>query len=201
MSSPSMLLIITVSSVAIEDVRKMPDATVIFFYCEFQDPTKHDPTTVLATLLDQLLRQLPITSLTLEGMLQCLANRRSVHELDMESLILTFAEEFERVFVFIDGLDECELEELEELLPQLTNIASRLSMFVASRDQPEIRLEFERRLKLTIRPDHIEADLRQFANADVKRISIGDASLTNEVVETLVRGSGGTSVSSASKFK
>lgn len=185
------LLIIMISSIAIEDIRKMPGAIVIFFYCEFQDSTKRNPTILLSTLLDQLLDQLELSP-TAEGLLQRLSSRRSLHELDLESLILTFAAEFfDRVFVFIDGLDECDPEELEELVQNVTTIATKLRVFVASRELPEIR-QLDGHLQLTIYPDDIAADLRQFVEADVKRLKVGDPALITEIVETLVQGAGGT---------
>lgn len=180
------------SSVIIDDLRKNQGArlAVVFFYCEFQDPVKRDPMNVLSSLFAQLLRKVPPGSSAVTSLLERYPNPESVHNFDLPDLVMEFAQEFDKAFVVIDAVDEC--EDLAQLLPALTDLAVEVNVLVTGRDKPELRYEFSGHGELTIGRGDIDEDVRRFVETDVKYVKTRDPQLIHDIVNRLTSGAQGT---------
>ncbi len=180
------------SSVIIDDLRKIqnPRLAVAFFYCELQDPLKRDPTHVLSSLLAQLLRKVPRGKPAVTNLLAQCPNPQSIHDFDLTELILEFAREFDKTFIVVDAVDEC--EDLAELLPALTALAVEINVLATGRDNSQIRNEFKGHGKLIIGRDDINDDVRRFVETDVKHVKTRDPQLLQDITDRLISGAQGT---------
>ncbi|KAF8347174.1 hypothetical protein F5887DRAFT_49123 [Amanita rubescens] len=180
------------SSVIIDDLRKIqnPRLAVAFFYCELQDPLKRDPTNVLSNLLAQLLRKVSRGKPAVTNLLKQCPNPQSVHDFDLTELILEFAREFDKTFVVIDAVDEC--DNLAELLPALTTLAVEINVLATGRDNSQIRNEFQGHGKVIIGRDDINHDVRRFVETDVRHVKTRDPQLLQDIIDRLISGAQGT---------
>jgi hypothetical protein len=176
----------------IDDIREIqdPQIAVLIFYCKRTDPMKCDPTTLLASLLDQLLRVVPSETLAVTNMIKRYQHVQSTNKLPLTNLIMDLSGELKKTFVIIDALDEC--DDLEILLPQITKLARRVNVFVSSRDHPDIREEFREGEVISMGPEDIAGDVRDFVEAEMKRVSIQNPQLRKAVFEKLISGAHGT---------
>jgi hypothetical protein len=114
---------------------------------------------------------------------------------DLKDLIKEQSPESEKTFAVIDGLDEC--DNLPQLLPLLRDLATKLYVFVSSRDHPHIRKHFQDQMHIVMDADHIAHDVQQFVR--VKLEDIGeDIGLRPRIVDSyfqrLTSGAKGTYV-------
>lgn len=107
------------ASVVIEEsqrLRKEHPIFVVFFYCKHRDPKRDNFTAVIRGMLVQILQQddslLPYlyekASLSGEPVLESLTLAKELLETALKSL--------EKVYVIIDGIDECEKNERERII-------------------------------------------------------------------------------------
>jgi hypothetical protein len=150
---------------------------------------KCDPTALLASLLDQLLRVVPSESLAVTNMVKRHQDVQSTNKLPLANLIVDLSRGLE-TFVIIDALDEC--NDLANLLPQLRKLARRVNVFVSSRDHPDIRDEFRDGEIISMGPEDIAGDVRDFVEAEMKLVSIQNPQLREAVLEKLISGAHGT---------
>ena len=118
-----------------------------FFYCRKDDPLGSTPVGIIKALVDQLLDQHP------HLLPPCHNARNQSGEPVLRSFSLAckmlrdYCMSFEKVFVVVDGLDECNQVERKQILEALmtvishgdTNEAGRLRLLVVSQDYVDIR--------------------------------------------------------------
>lgn len=103
---------------------------------------------------------------------------------------MEFAREFDKTFVVVDAVDEC--EDLAELLPALTALAVEINVLATARDNPQIRNEFMGHGELIIGRDDINNDVRRFVETDVKHVKTRDPQLLQDIIDRLISGAQGT---------
>src|SRR5205814_1542737 len=105
------------------------------------------------------------------------------------------AREFDRTFIVIDALDECERKDrIEVLQPALASLkgSTRISLLITSRDEVDIRRGLEALQGYTyiaISDLNVE-DLNLYVNVEVERIQkfkTFPKKLKEEIIETLVK--------------
>ena len=189
----------------IEWVRNPPisgkRAALAFFYCEHDNPKKHDPRSLLATLLHQVLRQLPAgpwDGLELDPF-------STAHSLEnLCSSLNTACDCLERtrpVFLFIDALDECEPATREELLPLLISLSRHSRLLLTSRKEEDIWNTLKSSPLIAITDEDVKNDIHQYVSRKVQLVGDGDSSarhvevndpaLLEEVKRTLREGAAG----------
>ncbi|KAM6503941.1 hypothetical protein JOM56_000884 [Amanita muscaria] len=175
----------------IDDLRKSQDQIpVLYFYCEYDVPTRHDSTNIFASLLHQIILSTPLHSPHLSQTVNRYQLTRDINDLPLTDLILELSKVYEKTFIVIDGLDEC--SDLEGILTELTILAKALHVFVSSRDHARIRAEFESCEQIKIDMDDIVDDIRSFGKAEVGRIKVQNANLRDVIVDRLVAGAEGS---------
>jgi hypothetical protein len=115
----------------------------------------------------------------------------------LRDLICRVAKEHKNVFLVIDALDEC--DDRAKLFPILGHLAHCLRLFIASRDEGDIRTSFEEFAShsIPIRPSDIQDDIERFVREEIqhrirnKRLLVGDKHLVDQVAETLMKGADG----------
>jgi len=175
-----------------------------FFFCDYKDPTSHLLVNILSSLTSQLARQNDEAFEILETYHKSLHPARgmpmSPDEERTKQIFLNMAESFSRVYVVIDGLDECGTDPSVVIgLNSIVSSSQIVSMVVLSRDELHIRERLE------VGFEHIEiaarsGDVHLFVAAELearirdRRLRIRKVGLKDEVLGRLVSGAQGMSV-------
>lgn len=114
-------------------------------------------------------------------------------------------QELPKVFVVVDGLDECKEKDRDYLLPwlkRLVNLARvTVKLFVASREDVDIKKIFGDCYLIAATPENVSADIssivEDIVNTKVKeeKICVRDPRLVREIIDALVKGAQGMYVS------
>ena len=142
---------------------------IIYGFCAQKDDKKRDPTSLLGSLLGQLLHSAPPNP-EAENKIHKQCGRGALYcSRDLKDLIKEQSPESEKTFAVIDGLDEC--DDLPQLLPLLKDLATTLYVFVSSRDHRHIREHFQDQTQLVMGVADITHDVQQFVKAKLEAIS------------------------------
>ena len=121
-----------------------------------------DPITILGTLLQQMIESLPYGSETPLN----LDKDVHLHVREMARIpdvIISIAASFPRVYIVLDGLDECDEESRRRLLPFLKTLKAHIPVMIVCRDIQEIRGRFMgKRLHIPIRAQDVQADIIKY---------------------------------------
>ncbi|KAJ7265516.1 hypothetical protein C8J57DRAFT_389721 [Mycena rebaudengoi] len=164
-----------ISSVVIDHLLQTctPDDAVIYTFCEFRNQQSINPGAILCTLFSELLRAYPgritpdFDDLVREERKKQTPPQTVARLLD---LIRRAVLRFTRVYLVLDGLDECESRsELLELLPTLAS-DDGLHIFVASRQEVEIREAFPNAdiISLETQTDDVDGDIKLHINHELE---------------------------------
>lgn len=123
---------------------------------------------------------------------------------DLEELFETFfmvTRKSPRVFIFLDGIDECKEKERERFLPWLKGLqsssASVIKLFVASRDEIDIKRALKDSPTIAATAQSVSSDISRVVEESVRakvgeeRLCVQDPDLVQEIIDTLVRGARG----------
>ncbi|KAI9448408.1 hypothetical protein H4582DRAFT_2051866 [Lactarius indigo] len=194
------------ASTVIEWIRNPPisgkRAAVAFFYCEHDSPKKHDPQSLLATLLHQVLRQLPAGPW--DGLeLDPFSTAHSLENLCSSLRIAcNYLERTRPVFLVIDALDECDRATREELLPLLISLGHDSRLLLTSRNEEDIWNALKGFPLIAITDQDVKNDIHQYVSRKVRlvgdgdssarHVEVGDPALLEGVLKTLREGADGT---------
>lgn len=114
------------ASMIVEEARKVKLATVTFFYCRYMDPERNTSVSVARGLLSQLLLQ----NTTILPYIYDAASRSGEATLTApslaEDLLETALKTCDRVYIILDGIDECEREKRQEISAVFKRIVESL---------------------------------------------------------------------------
>ncbi|KAK8254398.1 hypothetical protein HDK77DRAFT_370165, partial [Phyllosticta capitalensis] len=178
---------------------------VAYFYCDYKDRDRQNPTKILGSLAAQLSKQdeSQESFKILEGYYAaCHPPGRGSQFADAQVLVKSIQDmsvSFEEVSIIVDGLDECDDNQIEvvEVLRELNaDEYSNIRTLFLSRDEHVLRIHLEDTY------DHIPIaahndDLRFYVEAEVelrvrkRRLRVKNPSLKQEIVERLVDGADG----------
>jgi hypothetical protein len=174
---------------------------VAFFYCEHDNPKKHDPRSILATLLHQVLRQLP-TGPWDDLELDAFSTIQSVEKL-YKSLraACIHLERIKPAFLIVDALDECDTATRKRLLPLLVSLGHASRLLLTSRKEGDIEKALKNTPSIRITAQDVESDIKEYVSRKVRladnedfpddALEVGDPALLEEVSRTLVEGADG----------
>ncbi|KAL2808471.1 hypothetical protein BJX63DRAFT_439377 [Aspergillus granulosus] len=180
------------ASVLIEQCQKDQDAVTCYFYCD-EAELKTSAIAVLRGLLLQLVDQ------PRELVPYCQSKWKSsristLTDLSVAiALMETFCERIPRMYMVIDGLDECEngRKDLLEILKNLTKKSDRYSpgklRVLLSRPMPEIKNAVPEAAILPLGPEHNKLDIEKYCkhrSREFQKMDFPDEVL-NEVIERI----------------
>ncbi|KAJ7496745.1 hypothetical protein FB451DRAFT_1208660 [Mycena latifolia] len=121
-----------------------PDSITIFFYVNFREQRSTDPIVVFQALLAQLLFKVAPGD-TFQNLLQRSSTNQSppMDLSELVQLLYQVCSPGKRVFVVIDALDECPVDQRQPLLVQMAMLAKQspsgcISLLATSRKEPDI---------------------------------------------------------------
>jgi ankyrin repeat protein len=165
----------------LEDRFEGASDTLLFFFCNRRDHSRNTATSLLRSLLWQLISKQPLLKKYAENSLEDANRERSLKS--VASLWKIFTNmisdpETPQVTCVLDGVDEIENESQRDLLRKLfplqsndSKIHSKLRLFVASRDVNAITLIPTQRIRMSEEILSVEIDILAFINFKLKTFS------------------------------
>lgn len=174
---------------------------VAFFYCEHDNPKKQDPRSILATLLYQVLRQLPAgpwDDLELDTFTTTQSVQKLYSSLKAACIHL---ERIKPAFLIVDALDECDTTTRKRLLPLLVSLGHASRLVLTSRKQGDIEKALQKIPSIAITAKDVDDDINEYVSRKVRLaddedlsdefLEVGDPALLEEVSRTLIEGADG----------
>ncbi|KAJ2987646.1 hypothetical protein NUW58_g4389 [Xylaria curta] len=173
-----------------------------FFFCDYKDDRTHSAVNILSAILYQLAIQKEEAYVVLEKFYHELHPPRSLTRSpdlrDVKRKLREIMNLFHRVYLVVDGLDECgdQTDEVVRTLSEVANDSDNLSVALLSRDEIEIREYLEDDFVGVEIAAHTE-DVTEFVTAEIeerirnRRLRIEDFSLKGEILQGLVDGAKG----------
>jgi hypothetical protein len=176
-----------------------------YFYCDYKEPQKQQPSSVLATLLCMLAAQNQSVFQDVQIFFQKQAKENpGVANFapgfdELRSNFSTFlGNHFNEVMIVVDALDECEGRDcLTYGLKSLVEACPNLKVFVTSRNEIDIYRAFEDLPKASIQKENVAEDIENFVQFEVstkireKKLKLRDPRLEQTIVAALTEGAQG----------
>lgn len=185
-----------VSSLVIEHLSKyelFDNTGFCFVYCNYKEP--QDTSTYVRALIKQLARSTDDVHPELEKYFH---NDRQPGYAEMQLVLQKLCEQFETLFLVLDALDECSLDQRGEILEVLHGLISpgrshgcHVKLFITSREEPDIKRALTTFPMIAIAAEKVNADIEAYivyrmgsylATADFNI----DDTLRNKIFSTLV---------------
>jgi hypothetical protein len=178
------------------------DVGIAYYYCDFSDPKSLETRIILGTIIRQLLEGITISSDLEQQMDQFYRpDTRTAADDELVALLFAVVRHFSKLYVFIDGLDECRKEEQITILSIVNQLAQStrpaMKTLIASREEAIISTSSRRIPRLRISADRISADIAFFVEETVKAninsgaLTIQDPSLESNIISALINGAKG----------
>jgi KAP family P-loop domain len=178
------------------------DVGIAYHYCDFSDPKSLETRTILGTIIRQLLEGIAISSDLEQQMDQFYrSDTRTIADDELVALLFAVAKHFSKLYVFIDGLDECRKEEQITILSIVNQLAQptrpAVKTLIASREEAIISTSLRDIPRLRISADKNSADIAFFVEETVKAnissgaLTIQDPSLESNIISALINGAKG----------
>ncbi|KAI0437067.1 ankyrin repeat-containing domain protein [Xylaria telfairii] len=173
-----------------------------YFFCTYRNKATHSARNLMSSLVSQLARQNEEAFQILKAYHQELASQEPLAaEPSIQKLLTVFetmSQMFDQVFVVVDGLDECETDEIVGSLSQLAikKNSTSITTLLLSRDVVHIRDLLESdfgHIEIAARTDDIQryvySELER--RIESKQLRLRNAELKAEIVDKLVHGAKG----------
>ncbi|KAF4855951.1 Vegetative incompatibility protein HET-E-1 [Colletotrichum siamense] len=176
-----------------------------FFFCDYKIEITQTPLSVLGALAHQLALQNEEAYSILEEYYSELHPEkglaRSPDTNDLIRIIVSMAQNFEQVYMVVDGLDECQdnTNEVVEALREIAQSSEEISMALLSRNEDNIRdcLQDPEASFINIQIAAHKEDITEYVTSEIqqrmrnKRLHLEDLSLQGEILDGLVDGANG----------
>ncbi|KAF7377539.1 ANK-REP-REGION domain-containing protein [Mycena sanguinolenta] len=164
-----------ISSVVIDHLLQTctSEEVVLYTFCEFRNQQSINPGAILCTLFSGLLRSYPgEISVDFDDLIREERKRQSPPQTvtRLLKLMRTAIPAFKRIYLVLDGLDECDSRsELLEFLPALAS-DNDLHVFVSSRQEEEIREAFCNAsiISLGTQTDEVDGDIKLYISHELE---------------------------------
>jgi predicted ATPase len=170
---------------------------IAYIYCNFKRKNEQRLEDLLANVLKQLAQarsSLPQSVKSLYDRCKFSKTRPSIN--DISIALCSVAAEFSRVFILIDALDECQVNDScrAKLVLQLSQIQTKCgaNLFATSRFIPDITERFEREAWLEIRAS--EQDIKRYVDGhidELPRFVRRDPELQEEISSKIIKATDG----------
>jgi Cdc6-like AAA superfamily ATPase len=193
-----------ITSIIIEylSIRFQNDASVgiAYLYCSYQ--RHYEPTDLLASLLKQLVQELPLMPEDVKSLYEHYKDKRTRPSIEEISRVLqTVAASYSTAFIILDALDECEVSNggRSRLLSYIFDLQAKTntSVFATSRFIPEVMKDFEGSILLEIRAN--SGDVQKYLDGRMLELPLcatRNDTLQEKIKTEITKAVGGMCVSS-----
>ncbi|UQC83094.1 uncharacterized protein CLUP02_08587 [Colletotrichum lupini] len=153
--------------------REEPRVGIAYVYCNFKDTERQDCHDLLSSLAKQLAQFCSAFPQSLETLYNNHRKRRTLRTIqETGDLLQMISSCYERVFIVVDALDECDRNALQAFLPEILRLQQRsqVNIFATTREIPEIleSKEFENSISVEIRA--IDEDVLRYTTDRMTRM-------------------------------
>jgi hypothetical protein len=178
------------------------DSAIAYYYCDFSDSKSLQTCNILGVIVRQLLEKIVIPD-DLEEQIYCYYRHgtRTPTDSELVATLTSISKQFSKVFIFIDGLDECGKEEQSTILSMVHQLSQSrfptVKVLITSREEAVISASLKGLPCLRISSENISLDISSFVEKTVKSIIrsgdliIRDPSLESDIISALVDGAQG----------
>lgn len=197
---------ITIPSIASQDIIAQnitsQEMTVTYYYCDFSDMESLEMSNILGSIIRQLLEKIIIPHNVGEQIDSFYKlGSRTPADNELVAILTSTLEHFSKVFIFIDGLDECKREVQLTILSIVRQLSLSqlplLKILITSREEVVISTSLSGLPRLRISAENISDDIVSFieetvkSNIETRALVIQDAALEAEIILALQKGAQG----------
>lgn len=164
---------------------------ISYVYCNHKEKSRQGPVEILRGLMKQLIGGQPGASKSIQAFYETFQNqKRSPTVAELESLLVEESSRFNRVFLVLDAVDECDDATWAALLPVLQNLPEQFRVMVTSRPYDTFKDDFTGWLCQDILAS--EEDVQNFIRSRVtedrrlKTVLKNSSELTQRCIDTIV---------------
>lgn len=164
-------------SSVVDKVREtFPEAQVIYFYCKCSDHARRTFADVTRALITSILDLNPACLDYLYEKMTASNERYLNSPRLLQDILEELCKSHDLLFICIDGLDECELNERSPILSLIGRItkASRseqcVRFFLASRKENDIEKSLSTAIRLNIKSHHVESDILSYIKTQTTKL-------------------------------
>ena len=167
------------SSIVDHILERFPDSTGAYFYCNHDDESRNKSIEVLKSFLVQLIGSDSSNSVGVEYMyntILAIKTPRSTPKKLYEEMIQTVLKCHDDPWLAIDGLDECEPNERNEILSLITGLVESqeldvgLRVLVASRNEGDIERSLQRSFHLNLTSLQLKGGIGIYVDLEAKKL-------------------------------
>jgi hypothetical protein len=168
-----------ITSIIVEDLwrrfQRENNVGIAYIYCNFRQQHEQTPKDLLASILKQLIQELPFLPKSMENLYKHHKNRQSRPEIEevcevLQSVVVNYT----KTFIIIDELDECQASDgcREKLLSAIFELQAKsgVNTFATSRFIPEIVRKFEGGISFEIRASSHDVRLQKFLDGKMSEL-------------------------------
>lgn len=154
----------------------LTDKAVTFFYCKYNDSSRNQYSQLAKSLIVQLLGSNANCLDYLYDKVLESGEFRGQTKQKYEEIILSMIQCYKKVWIGIDGLDECEQSERKDILSLIHNLIaptenkSDVKVFLASRAERDIELSPGLSKPLVIKDHHLKNDISKYLQKEAKAL-------------------------------
>jgi hypothetical protein len=178
------------------------ETAITYYYCDFSDPESLEMCNILGGIIRQLLERIAIPH-DIEQQIDRFyrLGTRTPTDNELVDILTSILKHFSKVFIFIDGHDECRKEEQSTILSIVHQLSQSHSptvkILITSREEAIISTSLKGLLCLRITAESISCDIASFVEETVKSkirsraLIIQDPSLESDIISALINGAQG----------
>lgn len=177
-----------------------PDVLVTFFFVRFDDQQSLKAETILRSILKQALDTIGLSE-DIEALLEESLRKMTFESEDLVKLLETIVRDLKSLYIVIDGLDECDKTDRDELFKSLSLLIgkTKTNVFLAARDSisEEVSGHFPSCKHLTMDCSSAQSDIATYVRGAVEQkiqngdLHVGDPSLIEDIKNALSKGADG----------
>ena len=156
------------SSIVDEIKVAIPDSQVLYFYCKNRDPTKRSFDEIARSLIAQLLQLNPISLDYLHEMAARSGERHPSTFKVYQDILENMSISHNRLFIGIDGLDECEEADRRSTLSLMGHVLkassseSNVKVFLTSQRVKDVQESMKSAIRFDIKHHHVKQDIHNY---------------------------------------
>ena len=162
----------------VDEIReKVPSSDVVYFYCKESDPSRRSFNEIARSLIGQLLALNPVCLNYLYERTLKSGERIPTSNHLCKDILKSLTANHEKLFIGIDGLDECEESERRHVLDLIHGILNtsgtrrNVRIFLTSRKEKDIGTSIGSAIRLEIKPHHLERDITYYVQVRISELS------------------------------
>lgn len=189
-----------------------PQVAIVYYYCDYADHRSLQTNRILGTILKQLIPENEAWDEIEPKILRAYKDGTRIPETsELVELICSLMKLQPKVYIILDGLDECERSPKQDILSFLERLATlanaSVHTFVSCRDEDQLTRSLNSYSRVRLTAAALETDIKSFVEGSVRarivsrQLTIRNSDLEHLIVRELIQKSHGMSVQSRHLYR